>query len=132
MGHGTRGSMRIDGNSFRQAIDVAFTPVLAELGFRMTQLSTTGLFYQATFLGREHRIEIWYELGELSVVIHTPADNSLPLSHLTARLMPRVNLERRRELSQRFRQLPNAVVDRNFAKIARDLALVLPLYLAHA
>lgn len=128
---------------FVQIINEFFVPFLHDMGFRLDSIEVNGRFYLARFKGSNHLLNVCFEPGEdyLSAQMSTNGKDifkvlddpkfSPKVSELNRRFMGAVtNLEF--EANNRFFESATAddPLDRKLIKIARDLRLVLPKFLA--
>lgn len=134
----------MNGQAFKRAAMAYFEPFLTELGFSVTELEVSGRFYSAEFTGRGCLVSVTFEpgdealfvmvreregkLGRLSDIddrVKTPR-----LSDLNRRFMPQLS-ERERVSNEASFEGVRAEDDteRLMLKAAKELRLVLPLYL---
>ena len=128
---------------FSRIIDQAFIPFLQELGFVAQPKAISGRAYMVEFIGKSWTLSVSFEPGDnyFSIVLLNNKERGLAamddrqksprLSDLNARYTGQITLAEREANVAFFASI--VVTDsfeRQLLKVAKDLRLVLPKYLA--
>lgn len=132
----------MNGTTFEKLVRSAFCPFLVELGFQAESIHVSGRHYKASLIGRGHVLVVSFEPGEdqFTVMMMTAGledvksidDRSKTprLSDLNERYMAKVTPSERAENEVFFSGMESRDKQEHILlKIAKDLRLVLPLYL---
>jgi len=133
----------MNGQDFSRIITEAFTPFLRELRFLPRPVKISGRAYQAEFVGEKYTVSISFEPGDdyfLAMVIENgfndpeSIDNrekTPRLSDLNTRYMRLIDATEREANEAYFAHVAvRHSFERHLLKIAKELRLVLPHYLA--
>lgn len=132
----------MDGNGFLKIIRTAFQPFLLPMGFSAKAPSVNGRFYEATFEGTESVISVAFEPGENYFNVYIfgleagrlsdidDRESTRRLSDLNSRYQHEVTPRERVDNENFFQQvIANDNAEKMLLKGAKDLRLILPLYL---
>jgi len=132
----------MDGQRFVRIIAEAFVPFLERLGFLGNEPEISGRLYDARFTGLHHEVSVSYEPGDdvFLVLIFgrrngrlsdvDDRSNTRRLADLNRRYMHLVTPDDRKKNEREFEGIVTRDdVERQLLKYAKELHLVLPLYL---
>lgn len=132
----------MNGQDFLRITTMAFTPFLTKLGFRADEPSISGRYYRASFTGLFHAVSVSYEPGDsaLFVIVFSRKNGELSdiddsiktrrLADLNNRYMSVVTAKERTDNEVFFESVEiKDDEERAVLKTAKELRLVLPLYL---
>ena len=133
----------MNGQAFVRTVERMFLPFLREAGFPGVSTTLSGKLYRASFAGAELMVSVSFEPGDdaLFVIVFTREndgwsdmdnrESSPRLSDLNARYLGMVGPEERAENEVYFRSIEACdAVERAMLKAAKELRLVLPMYIA--
>jgi hypothetical protein len=133
----------MNGQDFLRVVNEAFTRFLTGLGFSMETPSISGRLYRASFTGPRHSVFISFEPGDEAffVLVFSREHGELSdmddrlktprLSDLNSRYMNTVSGEERAANESAFQSVvARDEEERMLLKLAKELRLVLPKYLA--
>jgi hypothetical protein len=134
----------MNGLRFREFVSKAFEIPLGQLGFKLGTVAVSGRSYSAEYLSERNVVSVSYEPGDefLLVLVFglspdgTRSDIDDPvatprLNELNRRFAKAVSQDERVENQRRFASFEGTdVAEDRLLKAAKDLRLVLPLYLS--
>jgi hypothetical protein len=133
----------MDGSGFVRILSEAFAPFLKALGFSMGSPSISGRMYDVEFRSKTHVLDVSYEPGDeyLSIFVCKQEDWGFPnidnlsivprLSDLNKSYMQKTSKEERIANDPAFLSIhPEDEQERSLLKAAKELRLVLPIYLS--
>ena len=133
----------MNGQDYTRLAHEAFEPFLSELGFSMESPAISGRQYRVSFVSETHAIWIAYEPGDNALFVHVfgcrngvlsdiDDTNATPrLGDLNKRYMSTVPGDKYAENYEYFKGvLASDEEEQAVLKVARELRLVLPSYLA--